>query len=144
MTWGTLEATPRIISQPDKSSPPHGSYRISEPSSREQIAHKLSSKASKSLRVKAELLGVSTPGIMRATPRRAPMLPPSWTPRKLDAQGNLTPAARRLLDRTTMSTGASRRADVMERMAGWSKGGKQEEAMALRWTPTPDAVSRRR
>ncbi|KAJ7038073.1 nuclear protein DGCR14 [Mycena alexandri] len=128
MTWGTLNATPRIISQSeDHLPPPSTPFHIPAPTSRETISHKLSNNASKSLRVKAGLLGLGgrTPGISR-TPvsgsagKKGSMAPPSWTPRRSEAAGSLTPAARRLLDRTTMGTvAASRRAEAMDKIAGW-------------------------
>ncbi|KAH9922997.1 nuclear protein DGCR14 [Amylocystis lapponica] len=154
MTWGTLTATPRILSQSDDPAelsdmpPPTTPFHIAAPSSRERLSHKLSNKASKSLRAKAGLMGL--PGISR-TPgggnaRRGSMPPPSWTPRRADATGALTPAARRLLDRTTMGTAASRRAEAMGKMAGWegsSARDKEKDLNRVRWTPTPSPVTRR-
>ncbi|KAG6911875.1 hypothetical protein DXG01_000122 [Tephrocybe rancida] len=150
MTWGTLNATPRIISQDDPALPPPSTpFHIPAISSREVISHKLSNKASKSLRAKAGLLGLTggnTPGI-RATPtgRTGSMAPPSWTPRRSEAAGNLTPAARRLLERSTMKTAGMRRAEAMERSAGWESGAKvkDKELNRVRWTPTPSPVTRR-
>ncbi|KAF7347738.1 hypothetical protein MVEN_01531100 [Mycena venus] len=142
MTWGTLNATPRIISQSDDLPPPSTPFHIPAPTSREAVAQKLSNNASKSLRVKAGLLGLGgrTPGILSRTPasasKKGPMAPPSWTPRRSEAAGNLTPAARRLLDRT-MGTAASRRAEAMDKIADWD--GKQKDISRIRWTPTPNA-----
>lgn len=161
MTWGTLNATPRIISQSDDPAelsslpPPNTPFHLPAHSSREIISHKLSNAASKNLRAKAGLLGHGqlgrTPGISR-TPagtdsgsKKGSMAPPSWTPRRSDAAGNLTPAARRLLDRSTMGTAAARRAGAMERMAGWdgSAKGKEKDLNRVRWTPTPSPVTKR-
>jgi len=77
--------------------------------------------------------------------KKGSMAPPSSTPRRAEASGNLTPAARRLLQRTTMGTAASRRAEVMERDAGWdsNKKGKEQDLNRVRWTPTPTPVSRK-
>src|SRR5712672_2033532 len=141
MPWGTLVGTPRILSQSDDpaelSGPvPSTPFHISAPTKREVLSHKLSSSASKSLRAKASLLG---PGYAR---RKGDMPPPSWTPRRAEASGALTPAARRLLDRTTMGTAASRRAETMERTAGWEKN-KDKDLNRVRWTPTPSPVTRR-
>jgi protein DGCR14 len=156
MTWGTLNATPRILSQSDDPAEsslraPNTPFHIPGPSSREAISHKLSASASKSLRAKAELLqGGRTPGILRATAggskRNQSMGPPTWTPRR--TEGNLTPAARRLLDRSTMGTAATRRAEAMGRMAGWEGSGgggkgKEKDLGHVRWTPTPSPVARR-
>ncbi|KAJ7235898.1 nuclear protein DGCR14 [Mycena haematopus] len=147
MTWGTLTATPRIISQSDDLPPPSTPFHLPAPTSRENVAHKLSNNASKSLRVKAGLLGLGgrTPGIASRTPaslsKKGAMAPPSWTPRRSEAAGNLTPAARRLLDRTTMGAMASRRAEAMDRIAGWD--GKQKDLNRVRWTPTPSAAPKR-
>ncbi|KIJ68327.1 hypothetical protein HYDPIDRAFT_24617 [Hydnomerulius pinastri MD-312] len=151
MTWGTLNATPRIISQSDDPAeevPPPNTFQISAPSSREALSHRLSATAAKSLRAKAGLIAGSTPLLGRTparTPGRGPMAPPSWTPRRADAPGNLTPAAKRLLDRTAMSTAAARRAEAMGRMAGWggNGNGKEKDLNHVRWTPTPGAVPRR-
>ncbi|KAF8898621.1 nuclear protein DGCR14 [Infundibulicybe gibba] len=148
MTWGTLNATPRIISQSDDVGlpPPSTPFHLPDITSREALSHRLSSKASKSLREKAGLMGLS--GITNRTPRttRTPggsrgkggMGPPSWTPRRSEAAGNLTPAARRLLERSTLGSAALKRAEVMERKAGWDDGrGKDKDLNRVRWTPTP-------
>ncbi|KAJ7808284.1 nuclear protein Es2-domain-containing protein [Mycena olivaceomarginata] len=138
MTWGTLTATPRIISQSDDLPPPSTPFHIPALTSRETVAQKLSNNASKSLRVKAGLLGLGgrTPGIISRTPtsasKKGSMAPPT---------GNLTPAARRLLDRTTMGAMASRRAEAMDRIAGWD--GKQKDLNRVRWTPTPTTAAKR-
>ncbi|KAG1716534.1 hypothetical protein ID866_586 [Astraeus odoratus] len=156
MTWGTLNATPRILSQSDDpvdAIPPSNIFQISAPSSREALSHRLSARAAKSLRAKAGLLGGSTP-LLGRTPMRTPagsstrastMAPPTWTPRKADAPGNLTPAAKRLLNRTTMGTTATRRTEVIGRVSGWNNndGGKEKDLHHVRWTPTPTAVARK-
>ncbi|TFK41043.1 nuclear protein DGCR14 [Crucibulum laeve] len=151
MTWGTLQATPRIISKfndPHDAHPPSTPFHLPDISSREAISHKLSNKASKSLRAKAGLLGLGatghTPGV--STPgRKGSMAPPSWTPRRSEAAGNLTPAARRLLERSTMGTAAVKRAEAMERKAAWDSAskGKERELNQVRWTPTPSPITRR-
>ncbi|KAG6842563.1 hypothetical protein C0991_000089 [Blastosporella zonata] len=146
MTWGTLNATPRIISRDDPALPPPSTpFHIPAMSSREVISHRLSNKASKSLRAKAGLIGLagSTPGI-RATPTGS-MAPPAWTPRRSEAAGNLTPAARRLLERSTMRTAGTRRAQAMDKSAGWESGAKvkDKDLNRARWTPTPSPVTRR-
>ncbi|KDQ63622.1 hypothetical protein JAAARDRAFT_29647 [Jaapia argillacea MUCL 33604] len=142
MTWGTITATPRILSKSDDPAdlpPPTTPFHLPAPSKREVISHKLSTAASKNLKAKASLLG--TPG----STRKGSMPPPSWTPRRAEAAGSLTPAARRLLDRSTMGTAAARRAEAMGRMAGWEGRGKREEKdmNRVRWTPTPSPVTRR-
>ncbi|OJA10826.1 hypothetical protein AZE42_00285 [Rhizopogon vesiculosus] len=142
MTWGTLNATPRILSKSDDPAeampPPSTPFHIAAPSSREALSHRLSVNAAKSLRAKAGLLG-GTPA--RGGPSKpGSMGPPSWTPRRADAPGNLTPAAKRLLDRTTMGTAAVRRAEAMGRMSGWGPGRTGERDLnRVRWTPTPTA-----
>lgn len=141
MTWGTLAGTPRILSRSDDpaeaSAPvPSTPFHISAPTKREVLSHKLSSSAVKSLRAKASLLG---PGYAH---RKGDMPPPSWTPRRAEASGALTPAGRRLLDRTTMGTAASRRAEAMGRTAGWENK-KDKDLNRVRWTPTPSPVTRR-
>lgn len=152
MTWGTLNATPRIISQSEDTAlpPPSTPFHIPAMSSREMISHKLSNKASKSLRTKAGLLGLagSTPGISvprTPTGKKGNMAPPSWTPRRSEAPGNLTPAARRLLERTTIGTAAIKRAEAMERSVVWEgcAKGKDRDLNRVRWTPMPSPVARR-
>ncbi|KAJ7103409.1 nuclear protein DGCR14 [Mycena belliarum] len=151
MTWGTLNATPRIISQSEDLPPPSTPFHLPAPSSREVISHKLSNNASKSLRVKAGLLGLGgrTPGISRtpvsgSASKKGSMAPPSWTPRRSEAAGSLTPAARRLLDRSTMGTAAARRAEAMDKIARWDGSkAKEQDLNRVRWTPTPGPVSKR-
>lgn len=142
MTWGTLNATPRVISQSDDVSeevPPPNTFQISAPSNREALSHRLSASAAKSLRAKAGMFSGSTPLLGRTPSRalpRASMAPPGWTPRRADAPGNLTPAAKRLLDRTTLGTAAARRADAMGKTTSWG-GSKEKDLSHVRWTPTP-------
>ena len=73
------------------------------------------------------------------------MPPPSWTPRRSEAAGNLTPAARRLLERSTLGTAAMRRAEAMEHTAGWEGGSKvkEKDLNRMRWTPAPSPTARR-
>ncbi|KAI0271332.1 nuclear protein DGCR14 [Gloeopeniophorella convolvens] len=129
MTWGTLAGTPRILSQSDDPAEdavpiPSTPFHISAPTKRE------------SLRVKANLLSSSH------ARRKGDMAPPTWTPRRAEAPGALTPAAKRLLDRTTLGTAASRRADAMGKIAGWESK-KDKDLNRVRWTPTPSPVTRR-
>ena len=141
MTWGTLDATPRIISSDDPADVPEPStpFRIAGPSNRERISHKLSASASKSLRAKAILLGGGRiPGASRTSSSgrtRGDMGPPTWTPKRVEAMGNLTPAAKRLLNKTM----ASRRSDAMEKSSNWQGGSsaKEKDLNKVRWTPTP-------
>lgn len=140
MTWGTLDATPRIISSDDPADVPEPStpFRIANPSSRERISHKLSANASKSLRAKAILLGGSRTSGTSRTPSertRGNMGPPTWTPKRADVVGNLTPAAKKLLNRTM----ASRRSEAMERASNWQgdSSAKEKDLSKIRWTPTP-------
>ncbi|KAF9015234.1 nuclear protein DGCR14 [Cyathus striatus] len=149
MTWGTLNATPRVISQSDDlADAPSTPFHLPAISSRESLSHRLSSSASKSLRAKAELLGLGPTGripVLSRTPRsrKGDMAPPTWTPRRSEAAGNLTPAGKRLLERTS-GTAAARRAAVMSRQASWegSSKVKDRELNKVRWTPTPTSSSR--
>ncbi|KAF5390310.1 hypothetical protein D9757_002814 [Collybiopsis confluens] len=144
MTWGTLNATPRIISSEGADIPtPSTPFHLPVPTSREALSHRLSSKASKSLRAKAEMLGLggATPGIKSSSRSKGSMGPPSWTPaprRSSHTAGSLTPAARRLLDRT-VGMGAQRRADAMEKTSGWTSTGRRD-MNKVRWTPTPGKI----
>lgn len=141
MTWGTLDATPRIISPDDPVDIPEPStpFRIAGPSSRERISHKLSANASKSLRAKAILLGGGgrIPGMSRTPSERTRgnMGPPSWTPKRAEAVGNLTPAAKRLLNKTM----APRRSEAMEKTSNLQGdlSAKEKDLSKIRWTPTP-------
>ncbi|ESK98326.1 aspartate aminotransferase [Moniliophthora roreri MCA 2997] len=150
MTWGTLNATPRIISQSDDPAesimhPPSTPFHLPTPSSREVLSHRLSHKAAKSLRARAGLLGLGLGDTPGRTPggKKGDMGPPSWTPKRSEAAGNLTPAAKRLLNRTTMGTIAARRAEAMERAAGWDGSKVKEKDMSkVRWTPTPSSTAR--
>jgi protein DGCR14 len=132
MTWGMLDATPRVISSDDPVPIPDSPFHIRDISAREVISHRLSNKASKSLRAKADLMGFGgrTPG-----GKKSSMPPPSSTSRKAEAPGNLTPAARRLLDRSTLGTAAARRAEVMGMR--WEGSDSRKELNKVRWTPTP-------
>ncbi|KAG7099330.1 hypothetical protein E1B28_001188 [Marasmius oreades] len=150
MTWGTLNATPRILSRSDDPAkdmdmpPPSTPFRISEPSSREALSHRLSSMASKSLRAKAGLLGLGlgTPG-KPFSGRKGDMGPP-LTPRRAESARSLTPAAKRLLNRSTMGNLTARRAEAMEKAAGWDTRKSEEKDMSrVRWTPTPSPFTRR-
>ncbi|TFK30552.1 hypothetical protein FA15DRAFT_662527 [Coprinopsis marcescibilis] len=150
MTWGTLNATPRVISQSEddaKAITPATPFHLPRMSQREALSQQLSSKASKSLRAKADMLGLRTPGLSLgrtlASGKKGNMAPPNWTPRKAEAAGNLTPAAKRLLRRTTMSTAGARRAEAMERSASWDNGSREKELNDVRWTPTPSSDARR-
>ncbi|KIY45469.1 hypothetical protein FISHEDRAFT_67022 [Fistulina hepatica ATCC 64428] len=150
MTWGTLNATPRIISRSggadEDVDPPNMTFHIAGPTSREALSHRLSAKASKSLRAKADLMNGRTPGVSSRTPATSwgrtsalegSMPPPSWTPRpsKSAAPGSLTPAAKRLLDRGTMGR---RRAEAMEAASAWSSSKDSKTDLGrVRWTPTP-------
>lgn len=165
MTWGTLNATPRIL---DRTEDPaeevdaqNLKFHLQAPSSREVISHKLSTNAAKSLRVKAALMGGSggkialaqrtqtrTPGSVRGESANSRLMPPpTWTPRKADAAGSLTPAARRLLDRTAISVASARRADAMGKTTQWesaSAKAKERDLNKVRWTPSPAPVARKR
>jgi protein DGCR14 len=159
MTLGTLAATPRILSRDDDDPSATGAvpgtpFHIPGLSAREALSHRLSNKASKSIRERANMLS----GTVRPNEARTPltlgpgagsgkkggMAPPSWTPRRADAAGTLTPAARRLLDRSTFGTAAARRADAMRAKAGWEgSSAKEKDISRVRWTPTPSPVTRR-
>ncbi|KLO20242.1 hypothetical protein SCHPADRAFT_842573 [Schizopora paradoxa] len=150
MTWGTLNATPRIISksEDDDIPTPNTPFRINRPSSREVISMKLSNNAGKSLREKAAVMrgGSGVRSLVSRTPGL--MAPPTSTPRRADAMGALTPAARRLLDRTTSGVAGSRRADAMGKTSGWEGKGakakeKEKDLNKVRWTPSPAPVARK-
>ncbi|GJJ09518.1 hypothetical protein Clacol_003741 [Clathrus columnatus] len=133
MTWGTITGTPRVL-PPDPTGDVHvpsTPFHLPPPTTRERVAHKLASTASRSLRAKASLLsGTPTPFGGRESSGRKGM-----TPRH---SGLLTPAARRLLDRTAgLGTTASRRAEAMQRGTNWEGTGKGKDMSGMRWTPSP-------
>ena len=136
MTWGTLNATPRILSRPEDIdvAEPRTPFHIREMSSREALSRRLANSASKNLRAKAEMTGLQTPGVSRGGKSKGNMGPPSWTPRRAEAAGNLTPAARRLLER---STSGAKRAET----AGTGSG-RERDLNRVRWTPTPTSSGR--
>ncbi|KAF9481437.1 hypothetical protein BDN70DRAFT_876424 [Pholiota conissans] len=146
MTWGTLNSTPRIIGDIGDPATP---FRLPDISAREVMSRRLADKASKSLRTKAEMFYPGKAGLRTTktslSSKKGNMGPPTVTPRRAEVVGNLTPAARRLLQRSTMGTAASRRAEAMELSAGWDSGakGKERDLDRVRWTPTPTPVSRR-
>ncbi|KAH8120406.1 nuclear protein DGCR14 [Phellopilus nigrolimitatus] len=161
MTWGTLNATPRILSTSDDPAdasssdlpPPITPFHLPTPSTRETISHRLSNNAVKSLRVKAALMGGGSSGLGFRTPTSTrgrgdgSMPPPSWTPRRADSVGSLTPAAKRLLDRSTTGVANARRADAMGKTTGWESNkakAKERDLNKVRWTPSPAPVARKR
>lgn len=158
MTWGKLLATPRALDDSgdplDLSGP---SFRLPDTKRRDDIGRKLGNKAGKSIADRAKAHAPrpipSTPSLtdtLRAAAaktrsgdrsvRGGPMLPPS-TPRR---EGNLTPAARSLLDRTVgrtpqrgglgaLSVSARARSSIMEKGSGWGKS----NVAGRSWTPSP-------
>ncbi|THH20837.1 hypothetical protein EW146_g593 [Bondarzewia mesenterica] len=149
MTLGTLMGTPRVLSQTDEPAempPPSMPFHIRAPTAREVLSRKLSSSAAKSMSAKANLLGSTRgPWASSTGKKKGDMGPPTWTPRRAEAVGALTPAGKRLLDRSTMGTAAARRADAMVKMASWEGTGKAttKDLNKVRWTPTPSPVTRR-
>jgi protein DGCR14 len=131
MTWGTLSATPRVLSRPENEDviEPKTPFHIQDMSSRELLSRKLANTASKSLKAKAEMMRLRTPGISRGERTKGDMGPPSWTPRRAEAAGNLTPAARRLLERSTLGAAAAKR--------GEGATAQERDLNRVRWTPTP-------
>lgn len=149
MTWGTITSTPRVISSDPDSVPGPSSttpFHLPAPSSREKVAHKLSSTASRALRAKASLLSgtpARSPSVFSlGKGKRSSEMGAPGTPRA--HPGLLTPAARRLLDRTAGGggTAAARRAEVMRQESNW-EGSKARELAKVRWTPSPSPVTRR-
>lgn len=135
MTWGTINATPRVLASDDAEpiGPPSTPFHLAGPTPRERAAHKLSSSASRSLRAKASLLS-GTP-LPKNLLRQGGIHGAPKTPRP--HADMLTPAARRLLDRTKgLGLSASRRADVMQHEANW-EGKKAGSLRNVRWTPSP-------
>jgi protein DGCR14 len=160
MTWGSLNATPRILQSSDSDIPldPNRPFHLPAPSQREALSHRLSNKASKDIRERANLMSTTPRRRDDATPKGSAlgrtirsssgaMAPPSWTPGARTAtrhvppaQGALTPAAKRLLERTAFGAAGARRAEVMAQAAGWDgprAGSAGKDMNQVRWTPTP-------
>jgi protein DGCR14 len=141
MTMGTLLSTPRLLSSTRDGDPMEDvqstPFRINPPSRREQTGHRLSMKASKSIREKAAMMAGGS-----KTPRaKGEMAPPSigMTPRRMTA--NLTPAARNLLARSTgqKETSTPLRPNVGGSIFdGNSKSkGVERDLKNVKWTPSP-------
>ncbi|OCF78947.1 hypothetical protein I204_00891 [Kwoniella mangroviensis CBS 8886] len=160
LTWGTLLSTPRALDGTDDPLESTRSFKLPETKRRDEIGRKLADKASRSISERAKSF---TPhhqrGALSSTLRAAAdksqrsvrgertpgkMLPPSSATPRRQAE-SLTPAARKLLERSVgrssmtthggidMSTGGKNRGAVMESRSGW--GGKPEKRMT--WTPSP-------
>lgn len=165
MTWGTLLATPRVISNEDDipgsttSSRATNPFTIAKPSSRDAIGRKLGSQASRSLREKAVLLSSGAVGV-GATPRgdrkrKSDMPPPAFTPRRSGVANAdmLSPAARTLLGRTRSggALGLSPRPSSTPAAASHSlmsnksvRKGKEVDLSKVGWSPLSTPVSRSR
>jgi len=132
MTIGQITSTPRILSSSEEVVVTPGTpFHIAGPSQRETVAHKLPSRATKSLKNQV-LLSDGGKGSKQNSKT------PSMTPRH--STGNLTPAARRLLDRTVGGSVASnRRADAMGRTSNWGVRDLpiSHSLSDISWTPTP-------
>lgn len=140
MTMGSLLATPRLLSSTrsgdddDVPNPEATPFRINPPSRREQTGLRLSMKAGRSIREKAALMN----GGSRTPRTRGDMAPPGATPRR--GVGDLTPAARALLARSTGGKGSS------TPLRGSSGGlfdkeregsGMERDLRKVKWTPSP-------
>lgn len=88
MTWGEIEGTPMLIAGSDTPGP--NSFRLPQPSRREQLGHKLSERASKSYRTRA------------ATHQAGKVTKAGLTPRF--GSGIMSPAAQHLLRKGTDRT----------------------------------------
>ncbi|KAK4688752.1 protein DGCR14, partial [Tremellales sp. Uapishka_1] len=148
LTWGTLLSTPRALDGSDDpldlSTP---SFRLPETKRRDELGRMLGNKASKSISARNSQFQPKTPNLtdkLRSMAERGNksvrgnMGPPTATPKR----NALTPAAKRLLDRsTTPSTGLgiSSRSKVMELEAGWGGGTSSDgrKKKPVGWTPTP-------
>ena len=69
------------------------------------------------------------------------MRPPNWTSSRRADPGSLTPAAKRLLDRT-VGVASARRADAVGG-GGGAKAKEERDLNKVRWTPSPAPISRR-
>jgi protein DGCR14 len=108
LTWGTLMATPRALGGSGEAVEGGRSFRLPETQRRDQLGRKLADDASRSMRLRAQGYTVpSSSGAVRKTNARSKnsgMLPPA-TPRR--NASNLTPAARKLLERSARTPSSS-------------------------------------
>ncbi|KAG8864035.1 hypothetical protein FRB96_006908 [Tulasnella sp. 330] len=106
MTWGTLLATPRILSSSDDPTDLSPSpFQIKAPYARDELGRRLGSEAGRALAKRAELLGGGLPKKNKMAGKGKDSEEKKWTastPKRVDM---LTPAARRLLDRTKAGGG---------------------------------------
>lgn len=160
LTWGTLLATPRALDGNDDPLDSSRSFKMPENKRRDEIGRKLADKASRSMHDRAKgftprASGSSLGAVLRTAADKTQrsvrgektpgtMHPPSTPGRRADM---LTPAARRLLDRSVgrspvtsghsgLGTSSRNRGAAMEKGSGWSNlGGKKVTGM--NWTPSP-------
>ncbi|KAG8906189.1 hypothetical protein FRB99_007405 [Tulasnella sp. 403] len=104
MTLGTLLATPRVISgSDDPDEAVNSPFVIKPPNARDMLGRRLGNEAGRALSRKAGLLGGATPrtpNSVRKDQDKGKTV--TSTPRRIDI---LTPAARRLLDKTKSGAG---------------------------------------
>jgi len=164
LTWGTLLSTPRALdSNDDPLDLSRPSFRMPVNKRRDELGRKLADKASRSMKARAagftprpnaalRNLAEKTQKSARAERTPGKMLPPISTPRR----EGLTPAAKRLLERSVawspasqsgktglgISTGGRNRGAAMEKGSVWGDlgtkgvlGGRQVGGMS--WTPSP-------
>ncbi|ODO05879.1 hypothetical protein I350_04940 [Cryptococcus amylolentus CBS 6273] len=127
LTWGSLLATPRALdgnNDPLDSTP---SFRLPETKRRDELGRKLADKAGRDIKERARGFARPTSGI-GGNRGKGDMGPPG-TPRR--QAGNLTPAAKRLLDRTVGRTPV-----VGSRTSSNDWAGKSS-TKSTGWTPTP-------
>ncbi|TYJ52035.1 hypothetical protein B9479_007364 [Cryptococcus floricola] len=123
LTWGSLLATPRALdanNDPLDSTP---SFRLPETKRRDELGRKLADKAGRDIKQRARGFARPTSGTGGGD------MGPPGTPRR--QAGNLTPAAKRLLDRTVGRTPV-----VGSRTSSNDWAGKSS-AKSTGWTPTP-------
>lgn len=112
LTWGTLMATPRALGGSGDALEGGRSFRLPETQRRDRLGRKLADDASRSMRLRAK--GYAAPS--SAAPSRkkesqgkqSRMLPPATPRRNASA---LTPAARKLLERSSRTPSSSSQLD---------------------------------
>ncbi|KAI8577989.1 hypothetical protein K450DRAFT_273323 [Umbelopsis ramanniana AG] len=117
MTWGEIEGTPMLIAGSETPGP--NSFRLPQPSRREQLGHKLSERASKSYRTRA------------ATNQAGKVTKAGLTPRF--GSGIMSPAAQHLLRKGTDRTPSFN--DALRASYGSGSGTPQNARSQA--TPTP-------
>lgn len=137
LTWGTLLATPRALEDSKGDDDPleeRPAFRLPETKRRDELGRRLAEKASRAMSDRARGFtsrSAAAKGSSSSALGKAPgsMGPPATPRRHADS---LTPAAKRLLEKTVGRTPVS-----ASRTASGSGSGSSRPQKNIGWTPTP-------